>query len=90
MTDGVGWNYIRKNLTTCGKSENKPPTSCDFRTLVTSCRNKLLTTCNSLSVLLQGCSNKTDTVKADSVTVMCCLLTIFLIDVCIRLARITL
>ena len=56
--------YTRKNLTACSKSANKPSTSC-VRTCQQAC-NKLLTVCNNLveinSDLLQGCSNKSDTV----------------------------
>jgi hypothetical protein len=53
----VGQNYPRKNLTSSSKSANRLSTSC----VRTACP-KLSTTLLILSDLLQGCSNKCDTV----------------------------
>ena len=61
-------NYTRKNLTTCNKSADKPSTRC-VRTACTKFVNKLFQTCwqlvtslTKMSDLLQGCSNKSDTI----------------------------
>ena len=67
--------YTPKNLTSCGKSANKPSTSC-VRTacpkLATSIWNKLLTTCNNLVDIIRLVARLFQQVRySHDITILC-------------------
>ena len=64
MKLGIIFSYTRKNLTSCKKFVNKLSSHCLSQVVIkfgTSCY-QFVTTLLILSGLLQGCSNKSDTV----------------------------